>query len=279
MLRRLLVTAVGIGFCAVLAPGGEPCARLLLGVRPGVRVETPLAGPLELSWMLPGEAGAAIQRWSRGSRQEARNASLDRCSGEIIPHQWGWAPLILPTLSAALDASGGEKVPLAQRAVAPSWSEGDLASLTDRLSTFSTRVTGEQERISNIQLGARLLNNLVVEPERTFSFWRELGPPSESRGFKEAPVIVAGELVPGLGGGLCQVSTTLYNAVSSVSGLHVKERHSHSRAVDYVQEGQDAAVAYDYLDFRFVNHRAMPVVIKARLERDRLIFDLWGKNK
>ena len=81
-----------------------------------------------------------------------------------------------------------------------------------------------------------------------------LGPSLEEDGYEEAPVIIDGKTEQAIGGGNCQVSSTLYNAVLAVEGLKVTERHPHGKAVGYVPEGKDATISYDSLDFKFVNN-------------------------
>jgi vancomycin resistance protein YoaR len=107
-------------------------------------------------------------------------------------------------------------------------------------------------RAVNIRRAARYLDRVVIEPGATFSFNRTVGPRSEARGFVKAPVIVHDETEPGLGGGVCQVATTLH-AAAVFAGLQVLERRSHSRPSGYAPLGLDATVIEDKVDFRFRN--------------------------
>lgn len=124
----------------------------------------------------------------------------------------------------------------------------------EELATYSTKLGGSSEgRLTNIRISCEKLNGTVVSNGETFSFCEIVGPSTAEEGYKEAPVIVNGEKVQGLGGGNCQISSTLYNAVLSVPNLTVVERHEHGREVHYVPEGKDAAVSYGSVDFKFKN--------------------------
>jgi vancomycin resistance protein YoaR len=128
-------------------------------------------------------------------------------------------------------------------------------------------------RAVNIRRAARFLDRVVVEPGATFSFNRTVGPRSAERGFVKAPVIVNDETEPGLGGGVCQVATTLH-AAAVFAGLQVLERRSHSRPSGYAPLGLDATVIEDKVDFRFRNpfdtavmlHTAFPRSTSIRVE-------------
>lgn len=117
------------------------------------------------------------------------------------------------------------------------------------IASFSTKIQNKKDsnRQGNITITCSSLNNTIVKPGETFSFCDTVGPATPSRGYKEANVIIQGTETKGLGGGNCQVSSTLYNAVLAVPGeLEVVERHPHSAPVPYIEEGKDAAVSYRY---------------------------------
>lgn len=124
----------------------------------------------------------------------------------------------------------------------------------EEIATFSTKLSGSSEgRLTNIRISCEKLNGTVVSNGDTFSFCETVGPSTSEEGYKEAPIIVNGEKVQGLGGGNCQISSTLYNAVLSVPNLTVIERHEHGKEVHYVPKGKDAAVSYGSVDFKFKN--------------------------
>lgn len=109
-------------------------------------------------------------------------------------------------------------------------------------------------RLNNIRITCSTLNGTVVSKGETFSFCNTLGPSTAEKGYQEADVIVDGKTIQALGGGNCQVSSTLYNAVLAVPDLEVIERHEHGKDVSYVPDGKDAAVSYGSVDFKFKNN-------------------------
>lgn len=116
-------------------------------------------------------------------------------------------------------------------------------------------------RSANIALAAKALNNQVVFPGERFSFNQSVGKRTKEKGYQRAPVIVRGELYEDIGGGICQVSSTLFNAVDR-AGLTIVERYSHSRSVRYVPPGRDATVSWYGPDFVFENPYDQPILIR-----------------
>ncbi|REK76027.1 VanW family protein [Paenibacillus paeoniae] len=119
-----------------------------------------------------------------------------------------------------------------------------------------------RNRSSNIALAAQAINNHVVFPGERFSFNGIVGMRTKEKGYLRAPVIVRGEMYEDIGGGICQISSTLFNAVDR-AGLTIVERYSHSRAVHYVPSGRDATVSWYGPDFVFENRYDQPVLIRA----------------
>ena len=123
------------------------------------------------------------------------------------------------------------------------------------IATFSTKIYNkDEERQNNIGITCRTLSTKEVKPGEIFSFCDTIGKSTSAKGYQEADIYVDGKKEKGLGGGNCQVSTTLYNAVLKVPELEVLERHKHSGHVPYIQEGRDAAVSYGAYDFKFKNN-------------------------
>ena len=123
------------------------------------------------------------------------------------------------------------------------------------LAEFSTRIySKDPARQNNLEITSKALNGTIVKPNETFSFTKTIGPSTSQKGYEEADVFDSnGNKIKGYGGGNCQVSSTLYNAVQKVPSLKIVERHEHSNTVPYVKEGHDAAVAYGSVDFKFKN--------------------------
>lgn len=122
------------------------------------------------------------------------------------------------------------------------------------ISSFST-VIGDNSagRLTNIRITCSIINGTIINPNETFSFNEIVGKPTAERGYQEAKIIVDHKTETGIGGGNCQVSSTLYNAVLAVPSLTVTQRSEHGKEVGYVPKGKDAAVSYGSLDFKFKN--------------------------
>ena len=124
--------------------------------------------------------------------------------------------------------------------------------------SFNPGVTGRTE---NISLSANAINQIVLGPGDRFYFNLVVGERTTARGYQKAMEIVDKEFVEGIGGGICQTSSTLFNAVDH-AGLEIIEHHSHSRSIGYVPAGRDATVSWNGPDFKFINSKDYPVMIK-----------------
>lgn len=143
------------------------------------------------------------------------------------------------------------------------------------LGKYSTPILNKnKDRVSNIRLAAKKINNYRLKPGDVFSFNDVVGKRDEENGFKVATIIVKGELDEDLGGGVCQLSSTLYNAAFE-AGLEVVERHPHSRPISYLPSGRDAAVSYGYLDFKFKNNKDYTIKIKAWVEKGKVYTSIY----
>ncbi|MDI3279814.1 MAG: VanW family protein [Bacillota bacterium] len=160
-----------------------------------------------------------------------------------------------------------------------STAQAEALGIRERISSFRTRFDpANLNRAANIRLAAAALDLTPVLPGALFSFNQRVGPRLPESGYVEAPVVLNGRLVPGIGGGICQVSSTLYNAVL-LAGLQVQERHRHSVPSAYVQPGRDAAVAYDYMDLKFSAPLDQPLLIHAVTGPDWVEVSLYGRAK
>lgn len=154
-----------------------------------------------------------------------------------------------------------------------------LSKVREELGSYTTKfTTNDQNRVFNIQKSSNSINDMVILPGDTFSFNSTTGPRSLKAGYKEATVIMNGEFVPGEGGGVCQVSSTLYNTIAN-SGVEIVERHKHSKPIGYVPPGQDATVAYDILDFKFKNNYKAPIYIQSSVGQGTLTIKLYGNKE
>lgn len=181
------------------------------------------------------------------------------------------------TLARVLDAlkGDGREVELVTREYAPALTVDILKERTKRLSSYTTRFDPTKEsRVHNIRLAARKLSGAVVPPHTEFSFNRRVGKRTAENGFKESVVIFDGEFVNGVGGGVCQLSTTLFNAALR-AGMRITESRSHSLSVSYVQPSLDAMVS-EYSDLKFVNPHDTPVYLNATVNGGSVTVECFG---
>ncbi len=145
--------------------------------------------------------------------------------------------------------------------------------------SFSTEILNKDEdRVHNIKIAAEDINHTVVEPDEIFSFNGVVGKRTESKGYEEAPILLGnGKKGEGTGGGVCQISTTLYNAARKAD-LKIVERHRHSEPVPYVEEGKDATVVYNSKDLRFKNTLDYPIEIIVWVTEDKVTVKLMKKK-
>lgn len=146
------------------------------------------------------------------------------------------------------------------------------------LASFRTSLADRTEaQRHNIRQAAMALDGVVIEPGETFSFNQVVGPRTPERGYREAPAFMELDLVKSIGGGVCQVSSTVYNA-AALAGMAIVERHSHSRRVASVPPGRDATVWYGMTDFRFLNAQHSPVRLSARVSSETLYVSVSGRS-
>lgn len=134
-----------------------------------------------------------------------------------------------------------------------------------------------KERSHNILLAAKMIDNTVVFPGEVFSFNKVVGKRTKEKGYKKAPVIVRGELAEDIGGGICQVSSTLFNAVDN-AGVKIIERYKHTKRVPYVPEGRDATVSWYGPDFTFKNVYNQPLLIRAKVEGGQVFITVYSSD-
>jgi vancomycin resistance protein YoaR len=143
------------------------------------------------------------------------------------------------------------------------------------VSSYTTIYGGIANRIHNVQLVARLVDDKLIAPGATFSFNGTTGERSAAKGFLEAPVIVNGELTTGLGGGVCQVSTTVFNAAFE-AGLKITERTNHALYISHYPQGRDATVDYPSVDLKFVNDTGHWLLLRTFVGSSSLTVNLYG---
>lgn len=164
----------------------------------------------------------------------------------------------------------------------PKGSLEQLSQVADVLGSFTTTYNASalvgSPRCANVETGSRLINGTLVYPGDEFSTYVAVAPFTAANGYYPAGSYLNGRVVDSMGGGICQVSTTLYNAVL-LAELEVTERHNHSMVVSYVPRAADAAIAESAgKDFRFVNNQEYPIYIESYTDGIRITFNIYGKE-
>jgi vancomycin resistance protein YoaR len=152
-----------------------------------------------------------------------------------------------------------------------------LKGITGVIGTYSTRAALNAKRNKNIRLAVTTIDGALLSPGETFSLKQTIGRPTQASGYRTAPVFVNAETVPGIGGGLSQVTGTLFNA-AALAGLKIVEVNPHSRPVSYIPVGRDATYSHGAKDLRFVNQTGAPVYISYSFQGGRLRATFFGRK-
>ena len=148
--------------------------------------------------------------------------------------------------------------------------------INGKLGEFTTSFDGKNgNRTTNIRIAASKINGTILSPEQEFSFNKTVGERSQRAGYRPAAVVVANKFEEGLGGGICQVSTTLYNSIL-LANLSPVERHNHSLAIGYVPLGRDAAVAWNQLDLKFKNNLPCHIYLRTVVAKNHITVQVYG---
>jgi vancomycin resistance protein YoaR len=202
------------------------------------------------------------------------DAAFDEKTWAIIKEKPGTKLNIEKTAEALLNAYEGDKLSYVLDITAPLITSEQLKKNINTIASYTTPLLDRRDsRVNNIEIASNRINFMVLQPGEEFSFNRTVGKRTGAKGYEEAPIIVATPKGPkkkdAKGGGICQISTTLYNAVEECR-LDVTERHLHSAEVGYVPRGEDATVSYGGVDFKFKNNRSNPIMIRIFLKSQSL---------
>lgn len=216
---------------------------------------------------------------------ESEDATLIRKDGEfeLIGGNVGYALDVRASVSEVARFMEEEwerescDLPLVVKQLEPKGSVEELSQVKDVLGTFTTNYGNELYRGANVENACSLVNGTVLYPGEEFSTYDAIAPLDASNGYYPAGSYLNGRVVDSLGGGVCQVSTTLYNAVL-LSELEITERANHSMIVTYVQPAFDAAIATGVKDFKFVNNLEYPIYIEGYTENRNITFTIYGKE-
>ncbi|MBQ4537258.1 MAG: VanW family protein [Lachnospiraceae bacterium] len=220
--------------------------------------------------------------------RKAINVSLKRENDafQIVEGQIGYMLDVETSIDTIYDYMMEEwdhqtcSIPLVIIVDEPKGSAEELAEVKDVLGTFTTSfATSNASRSANVRNGCNLINGVTLYPGEEFSTYKTVSPFTAANGYHMAASFMSGKVVDSIGGGICQVSTTLYNAVL-LAELEVTERHNHSMIVAYVKPAKDAAIAESSgKDFRFVNNTDAPIYIESyATDNKRAVVTIYGKE-
>lgn len=169
-------------------------------------------------------------------------------------------------------------IELTAEIVEPRGTKEELSKIQDLLGGYSTNYNSStQNRCDNIAVATSKINGTVLYPGEEFSVYEAIGPLDAANGYELAGAYENGQTVQSYGGGVCQVSTTLYNAVI-LAELEITERSNHSMIVTYVKPSMDAAIAGDYKDLKFVNNQDTPIFIEGYTQGKNVYFNIFGQE-
>lgn len=164
---------------------------------------------------------------------------------------------------------------LVVKTIKPTIKTEDIDSINTILGQYSTSFNDHTSRGSNIHVAGKSTSDILIMPGENFSYNKATGARTWSNGYKTAKVIVGGKYVNGEGGGVCQVSTTIYNA-ALISGMEIEEVHNHTFPSRYAPRGKDAAVSYGYTDLKFKNPFSHPIYIKNIVNHGAITSKIYG---
>ncbi|MGI9657311.1 MAG: VanW family protein [Gaiellaceae bacterium] len=245
----------------------------MLRVRTGARGGVALSGPDAKAFFA--ELTSAVRR----APVDARFEVADDGSVQVVPHSTGRKLDIASSEAALLAALTGEErvATLAVKEVEPELTteQAESYGIVDVVGTYTTSYGGEAGRKANVRLVSRLVDDHLISPGEVFSFNDTTGERNASKGFVEAPVIINGEVETALGGGVCQVSTTVYNAAYE-AGLGIEKRVNHALYLDYYPTGRDATVNFPNIDMQFRNDTEHWLLLRVAVGEAELTVTLFG---
>lgn len=277
MLKTPVVLALIIGFILLSFSAvkwtNNYYERKKYGVAPGVVLEG-----INMEGYLYKEVSQIVELLAIEKEREMQNAGINKKTGEIVPSNTGIAVDQERTIGLVLNSPAHTSLELITYLIEPQVTTQDIKSLNKVLGSYTTWFSGSSERYQNVKIAIDAINNTLLLPNELFSFNLTTGPRSVNKGYRMAPIISGGAFALGTGGGVCQVSSTLYNAALR-SNLKIVERHPHSKRVRYVPENRDAAVSYGSKDLKFLNSLNGPVLVKASLNGSRVEVWILGKEE
>lgn len=220
-----------------------------------------------------------VEKLAEEYNRDAEEGDITFANGypEVTGGETGIAVNVDQSVSSIMKALEGDGTELTVVAEVqkPSVTKKELSQVKDVLGTATTYYGSSYERNTNVEVGASKINGTLIMPGETFSVTAAVTPFNADNGYYPAPSYESGQVVDTYGGGICQVSTTLYNAVLKAE-LQVDERHNHTMLVSYVDPSKDAAIAEGLMDFVFTNNTDAPIYIYGVGYQGTLNFTIYG---
>ena len=177
---------------------------------------------------------------------------------------------------AKLDAgANGESITVEPVITTPKITKAEMMSQFKLIAAYTTSTTKDSNRNTNIDLACQAINGAALMPGETFSFNKATGQRTTDKGYKSAGAIAAGQSIEEVGGGICQVSSTLFNAVARAD-LEITSRSPHAWPSSYVNKGEDATVNWPNLDFKFTNNKSTPIFVITYYKDRKCSAEIWG---
>ncbi len=209
---------------------------------------------------------------------EPVNAYFDTETMEIVDARPGVQFDVAAAQRLWDEADAGDAVEIPCEITPAAFQKDETSLFRDMLAYRSTSLGGSSwNRVNNVTLAAEKINGVILYPGQSFSYNETVGQRTWDAGFREAAAYADGNVVQELGGGICQVSSTLYWCTMAAN-LKILERTSHMFSVGYIEPGMDATVSWGSPDFRFENNRTFPVSIVAYVQNGMLTVEIWGTN-
>lgn len=221
-----------------------------------------------------------IQEIAQEIQKEVSNAGFDKEANEVIPSQEGISIDTDRAVEIYNQTAEGADAVIELIVTKPEISTEDMKAnlFTTAIGNYSTNGGGTFNRRSNISLAVKAIDNKVLLPGETFSYNDTLGKRTTEKGYKEAGAYSDGSVVQEVGGGICQVSSTLFAAVLETN-LEIVQRRNHSMTVSYMPMGLDATVSWGGPDLKFKNNRKYPIKISASYNGGKIYVEILGANE
>ena len=247
----------------------------LLELPAGGRTSLAVGGPEADAWLR--QLGSRVDKPAKDA-----TFAVDGSHVTVVPDRPGTQLDAVATAKALLHAALQRRpalrvaaLPVAEQPAKLTAAKARAMGIDGIVGSYTTEYGGVANRIHNVQLVAHLVDDKLIAPGATFSFNQTTGERNAAKGFLEAPVIVNGELTTGLGGGVCQVSTTVFNAAFE-AGLRITERTNHALYISHYPQGRDATVDYPGVDMKFVNDTGHWLLLRTFVGSSSLTVNLYG---